>query len=591
MTNIYPQRVCQNLIYLSAPVVNSAGGTAHITASQVALVNTDVQQQAGAALAPQAGTGHLVVNAQQVQLAGQQALNLQSTHINATTGVDLAGVVASGGSQAAGGLHTLGDVAFTAGVVAPGTLVVYTVGAPGATVSFAGTGQAPLQPLSAFGQLRVEAAHIEQGGHIWAPLGQIELVATGTTTLAAGSVTSVAADAGRVLPFGRVENGRIWTYTASGVRAEISDLPEKQVKVTGSQVHLAAGATVSVAGGGTGAWTLAQNAGQTVYGGSLGHLAVSWTPREENRGWQAVASSADGQRLAAVEYGGRIYTSTDAGETWTARDSDRLWYTIASSADGLHLVAGVPGGQLYTSADGGLNWTARESARSWYHVASSADGQTLLAAAGGEQLYTSTDGGVTWTARESNRLWFSVAMSADGERMVAAEYGGQVYTSTDRGQTWIPRETNRAWASLAASGDGLHLVALVFGGQIHTSGDGGVTWAARASVGNWISVAGAANGQTLVAAQAGGQLHASTDGGATWVPRATDHNWSHVCSSADGRQMLAVEHGGQIHKSTPFSTRGVTGGVRGGRYDALELQYLGDGVFMPLSHEGTLSVF
>lgn len=354
---------------------------------------------------------------------------------------------------------------------------------------------------------------------------------------------------------------------------------------------LAVGDLVSVAGGGTGAWTLAQNAGQTVYGGSLGHLAVSWTPREENRGWQAVASSADGQRLAAVEYGGRIYTSTDAGETWTARDSDRLWYTIASSADGLHLVAGVPGGQLYTSADGGLNWTARESARSWYHVASSADGQTLLAAAGGEQLYTSTDGGVTWTARESNRLWFSVAMSADGERMVAAEYGGQVYTSTDRGVNWTPRETNRAWASLTASSDGLHLVGLVFGGQIHTSGDGGITWSARASVGNWISVAGAADGQTLVAAQSGGQLHASTDGGATWVPRATDHNWSHVCSSADGRQMLAVEHGGQIHKSTPFSTRGVTGGVRGGRYDALELQYLGDGVFMPLSHEGTLSVF
>ena len=205
---------------------------------------------------------------------------------------------------------------------------------------------------------------------------------------------------------------------------------------------LAVGDLVSVAGGGTGAWTLAQNAGQTVYGGSLGHLAVSWTPREENRGWQAVASSADGQRLAAVEYGGRIYTSTDAGETWTARDSDRLWYTIASSADGLHLVAGVPGGQLYTSADGGLNWTARES----------------------------------------NRLWFSVAMSADGERMVAAEYGGQVYTSTDRGVNWTPRETNRAWASLTASSDGLRLVGLVFGGQIHTSGDGGITWSARASV-------------------------------------------------------------------------------------------------------------
>lgn len=37
-----------------------------------------------------------------------------------------------------------------------------------------------------------------------------------------------------------------------------------------------------------------------------------WIPR----GWTSITSSSDGTKLAAVEYGGQIYTSTDSGVTW-----------------------------------------------------------------------------------------------------------------------------------------------------------------------------------------------------------------------------------------------------------------------------------
>jgi len=87
---------------------------------------------------------------------------------------------------------------------------------------------------------------------------------------------------------------------------------------------------------------------------------VTWTPRESSRGWQSVASSADGTKLVAVEEagqnGGRIYTSTDSGVSWTPRESNRIWTSVASSADGFKLVAVVgsnetypAGGQIYTS--------------------------------------------------------------------------------------------------------------------------------------------------------------------------------------------------------------------------------------------------
>jgi len=80
------------------------------------------------------------------------------------------------------------------------------------------------------------------------------------------------------------------------------------------------------------------------------------------RAWQAITSSADGSKLAAVVDGGQIYTSINGGQSWSAVATDRNWQSIAGSADGSKLVAVVDAGQIYTSVDSGANWTARESA-------------------------------------------------------------------------------------------------------------------------------------------------------------------------------------------------------------------------------------
>ena len=202
--------------------------------------------------------------------------------------------------------------------------------------------------------------------------------------------------------------------------------------------NAAVGNVVQITGTGTGGWTANVMGGQSVINGIPG---ITWIPRENNRNWISVASSADGTKLVAtvgiLSPGGQIYTSTDSGESWTPRESDRLWASVASSDDGSKLVAMVgsfPGGQIYTSTDSGVSWTARmtDQDRNWTSVASSDDGSKLVAAvAGGGQIYTSTDSGVSWTPRESNRTWRSVASSADGTKLVAVEtgLGGRIYTS------------------------------------------------------------------------------------------------------------------------------------------------------------------
>ena len=124
--------------------------------------------------------------------------------------------------------------------------------------------------------------------------------------------------------------------------------------------------------------------------------------RDDRKQWSGVASSADGNRLAAVIGGyhgaqGHIYVSADAGESWTAANSEvRAWRAIASSADGFRLVAvedssnGQRGGYIHTSDDAGLSWVTRDTSgsRNWLSVSSSHDGNLLAAVVGADVCET-----------------------------------------------------------------------------------------------------------------------------------------------------------------------------------------------------------
>jgi photosystem II stability/assembly factor-like uncharacterized protein len=358
----------------------------------------------------------------------------------------------------------------------------------------------------------------------------------------------------------------------------------------------AVGDVLRISGAGLGGWKIAQNAGQGVDTHGLGDIAgANWTARESSRVWQSVALSADGSKIAAAANelpNGAIYTSIDGGATWAKHVFSPLsssWWSVASSADGRKLVAAVDTGRIYTSTDGGASWTARDSNRSWSAAASSSDGSKLIASESGGRLYTSTDSGVTWTAREAVRAWRSVASSADGSRLVAAHGGGQLYTSTDSGVTWTARDTNRLWYAVASSADGTQLVAAAHGGAIYTSSDSGANWVARQLVGAWTSVASSADGNKLVAVAQSNHIYTSVDGGVTWAMRTPTGAWASVASSVDGSKVVALGLNTQIQTSTAATTTGTGGSISGNQLDAITLQYVGNGMFTVLNHEGSLT--
>ena len=101
-------------------------------------------------------------------------------------------------------------------------------------------------------------------------------------------------------------------------------------------------------------------------------------------GWHAIASSADGSKLAAVDLN-HVFISADFGMTWIQTGAPLLaWNSIASSADGEKLIAATTIHSpylIYTSTNSGATWISNNiSNQHGYTVVSSADGNELVAA-------------------------------------------------------------------------------------------------------------------------------------------------------------------------------------------------------------------
>jgi len=358
------------------------------------------------------------------------------------------------------------------------------------------------------------------------------------------------------------------------------------------------GETIRVSGSGAAGWIIAQNTNQTILVANLlNTVGVNWISNGGIFTWKAIASSADGSRLAAVVNSGGLYTSVNYGLTWSQQVNagSRAWSSVAMSADGLKIVASVNSGFLYTSTDGGTNWTARftNANRAWTGVASSWDGTRLVAvaSAGG---FVSVDSGVTWASVLGPASYSAVACSGNGSNIVATVIGGTIGISTNGGVNWSPRESNRSWTSVASSADGSTLVASVNAGAnyLYTSTDYGTSWVPGTTGANWSGVACSADGSRMIAVVNGGGVYVSNDSGVTWLLRGNlpaSITYNGAACSGDGTTLAAVAAANPIFVSSKTSTTlGVTGTLSGSRLAAVELQHVGNGVFIPISYAGTI---
>ncbi len=370
------------------------------------------------------------------------------------------------------------------------------------------------------------------------------------------------------------------------------------------------GDIIRISGAGSGGWRIAQNAGQSIYGNFLAVSNYSswFQASAASAGWQCIASSADGNKMSAAASGALgTYYSIDAGKTWNNSSGTAFSpISMASSADGTKLAGVIYGGTVVTSTNSGNTWqTIPSTTAFWQSIASSADGTKLVATIYNSQyIYTSVNSGANWSAQSTTtpRYWNAVASSADGTKLAAVvTNNGYIYTSINSGATWSQSGSPPLnWDAIASSADGTKLAATAFGGGIYISLDAGASWtqATNAPAANWSAIASSADGGRLVAAVNGGGIYFSANFGATWIKQPlADQNWKDVTCSADGTKMAAVYNpagnaGGiyfwQTSAQSAATTVGPNGSLCGGQGSAVELQYIGNGMFMPISLAGAL---
>ena len=379
------------------------------------------------------------------------------------------------------------------------------------------------------------------------------------------------------------------------------------------------GDTYKVAGIGDAGWIIRQNANQQIFAGNLSSsVGQTWTATFGgiNINWTAIACSADGTKMAAGynvsgTSPGYIYTSTDSGATWGSQgfsSGTAYWSAIASSADGTHLIAAagyspylLQSGVVYVSITSGATWTVSyNTSAAWSCVACSADGTKMAAAIRGGTVYTNYGSG--WNAVGGTTYeWNAIAMSSDGTKLVGAEGNGEILTSTNSGATWLQRTNIGASSNpegADCSSDGSRMI-VVYGGQIYLSTDFGVTWVQQNSPvsGDLTAVASSADESRLVTTVGGGgpgSIYGSSNSGGTWSQLAGSPSakWSGIASSADGSTLAAAVYGGYIYVSSQSSTTsGAAGYLTGGQHSAIDLLYVGNGQFLPLSSEGTIRAY
>jgi len=318
-------------------------------------------------------------------------------------------------------------------------------------------------------------------------------------------------------------------------------------------------------------------------------MTVAWTEvrpaGDVNCAWHSVDTSADGKYMIACAYSGRLYVSTNYGQTWTekqpAGDVSKNWHIARVSKNGQYMAAAVWNGRFYLSGDYGANWTEIFPRGpdllggynfAWGTIAISATGATMVTGiAGPGRFYRSTNYGVNWSevypyGSATSRYYRSSDMSDDGQFIVATD-SYRVYTSEDGGDTWHSRwpvgESNyREWWCSTCSSDGAVVGVGSWaddqsvGSMTFISQDHGVTWTSSplpetdkanydmdcsGDAANWLV-------GTLYGTPADG-LYYSVIGGTTWLATApgslTGGNW--FCAvSQDGVYGLAGYNGGRL---------------------------------------------
>ncbi|MDR3458296.1 MAG: sialidase family protein [Verrucomicrobiae bacterium] len=332
-------------------------------------------------------------------------------------------------------------------------------------------------------------------------------------------------------------NGLVGWIPVSGIATQaIADAGYLMLNTSLSTVtlpsSLSTGDIVRISGGNAGGWLAAVNAGQSIVGNFASFRNAYPIIPPSSGDYSDVAIAADGIRMYAVGNFNGVLASTDSGKNWNQ----------------IGLISGH-----------------------WNSVACSANGKIVyIAPSGTGVIEESSDGFSTWSAVSGSGAWQGISCSADGSKLFAG--------------------------NLACSGNGTN-VALVSGGNLSVSTNSGTSFfSIPGPVAGVTCLAVSSDCTKLVAGVNGGLLYGSANLGTNWVAlTSTNQFWTGACMSPDGSKFAGtvgtvggVPGGIYYYEVDPRPDTVSTNSIGGSRGSAVELQFIGNGQFIPVSSSGLI---
>lgn len=292
-----------------------------------------------------------------------------------------------------------------------------------------------------------------------------------------------------------------------------------------------------------------------------------------------VSGDSTGNKIFAVGYLARCYTTIDGGTNWTERqpigNTYGYWVYSISTSDFTTLIS-MSQNNIYISRNSGTSWnnlSTLPASSGWILGDITPDGNTIFLAE--TRLWLSTDSGSSWTEHrpwgtDTTYRWNIASIDNSGTYLVAGAMNQYLYYSTNGGSSWnkcnVKSGATSGWWCGAQSSDGRVVIA----------GDWNGVWISTdygANFGTIISPLGSSGAVRCVATNSDGSLiivgrgylYTSTDGGTTWIQRdapgdGITRTWESVWCSDSGEICYACD-GFKIYKSSNYGVNWITIGT------------------------------
>jgi photosystem II stability/assembly factor-like uncharacterized protein len=259
--------------------------------------------------------------------------------------------------------------------------------------------------------------------------------------------------------------------------------------------------------------------------GIIFNVSAQWQQTNGPYGGDVYSLATNGTNIFAGTIGGKVFTSSNNGNSWTeVKKIPTQWAISSLACSGTNIFAGSEGDGVFLSTNNGNSWIPVNNgltsiSTNTFVMSLAFSGANIFAGTYPKGVFLSTNNGSSWTAMNSGLTDLNInSLVINGSNIYVGTFNSGVFLSTNNGSSWTAVNdglTNLNITSLAISG------AIIYAGTkngVFLSTNNGSSWI---SVNNGLTnlsiLSIAASGANIFAGTLGNGVFLSTNNGSSWT--------------------------------------------------------------------------